>query len=126
MESEEWKEIPGYEGYYEVSKCGKVRSVERVIEMKNGCRRKFPGVLMTQQVHMKGYLILWLRRNGDREKVYVHRVVASAYHPNTENKICVNHKDKDRQNNHYENLEWCTIGENNEHRDTHTHNDEPF
>lgn len=123
---EEWKEVLEYEGYYEVSSHGRVRSVERVIEMKNGCSRKFPGVMMVQQAHYKQYMMVWLRKNGDRQKMYVHRLVAIAFHANPENKEMVNHKDKDRQNNHRENLEWCTIAENTEHRDNYIPNDEPF
>lgn len=63
---------------------------------------------------------------GDRQKMYVHRLVAIAFHPNPEDKEMVNHKDKDRQNNHRDNLEWCTIEENTEHRDNYVPNDEPF
>lgn len=126
MESEEWKEIIEFEGYYEVSNLGRVRSVERRLEDKAGRERTFKGVIMKQQVHYKGYMMVWLRRSGNRQKMYVHRLVATAFHPNPEDKEMVNHKDKDRQNNHFENLEWVTIEENTYHRDNYIPNDDPF
>lgn len=123
--TEEWRAVPGYEGYYEVSNLGRVRSVDRRVLNKNGSKRSFKGVVMSQQAHYKKYMMVWLRMSGSRQKMYVHRLVALAFHPNPEDKEMVNHKDKDRQNNHWMNLEWCTIEENTEHRDNYNP-DEPF
>lgn len=98
-----WKDIPGYEGLYQVSNMGRVKSL-------NFNRSGLPRILKTK--NRQGYprVILW--KSGKRHEVCVHRLVAQAFIPNPENKPFVNHKDGNRRNNHVDNLEWCTAQEN--------------
>lgn len=115
---EEWKDISGYEGKYQVSNLGHVKSVDReVIDRK--CKRIFKGVEIKPWInHRQGhgyYLSVTLSWKGKTVKRQVHRLVAEAFIPNPENKPHVNHKDGNCMNNSIENLEWVTPLENNIH-----------
>ena len=101
---EEWKSIPGYEGLYEVSSYGRVRSVDRY-DNRN-CFRK--GKVLSPGIRLDGYLIINLCCNGKYKTISVHRLVALTFLPNPDNLPCVNHKDEDKTNNRVDNLEWCT------------------
>lgn len=109
--SEIWKDIKGYEGIYQVSNLGRVKSLGRheVVtgnpRMKERARKE---KLLTPQPNHKGYLCVVLMR--DRKKIFtsVHRLVANAFIPNPNNLPQVNHKDENKTNNRAENLEWCT------------------
>ena len=109
---EEWRDIPGYEGLYQVSNLGKIRSLDRYIKRrnKNGTLSDYPvrGKIITQFINDKGYYRVHL----DRSKS-VHRLVAQAFIPNPNNLPCVNHKDLNPLNNCVENLEWCSYYYNN-------------
>lgn len=97
-----WKDIPGYEGKYQVSSFGRVRSLDR-IDDENHFRK---GQIMKTKL-LRGYVRVPLR-DGKKQKDYqVHRLVASAFIPNPDNLPQVNHKDCNPGNNHVENLEWC-------------------
>ena len=90
---EVWKDIKGYEGTYQVSSYGRVRS-------KNGIRKP--------QRDKYGYYQIGLHKNGNRKFFKVHRLVAQAFIPNINNFPQINHKDEDKSNNKVNNLEWCT------------------
>lgn len=109
MEQVIWKDIKGYEGYYQVSSHGQVRSLDRIV-MSSGFPRKIKGQILAQTTDRKGYKHLRLRKNGEEKSFFVHRLVAEAFVHNKrpEEYIQVNHKDEDKANNHYSNLEWCT------------------
>ena len=98
---EVWKDIPGYEGLYQVSSLGRVKSFPR------------PGThsqqeqIMKQTPDQKGYLRLWLCKGGKGKNVKIHRLVAEAFIPNENNLPQVNHKDENKGNNSVDNLEWC-------------------
>lgn len=94
-----WKDIDGYDGYYQVSNIGNVR---------NAVRSK----LLKQQKSRNGYLTVSLTKSNKLTTYRVHRLVASAFIPNPDNKPSVNHIDCDPLNNKAENLEWCTAQEN--------------
>ena len=100
---ENWRNIPGYEDY-EVSNYGRVRSLDRV----DSRGRKLKGKELKQSVSKHGYKRVCLYKNGKAQSVRVHRLVAMAFLPNTNNLSCVNHKDENKANNHLSNLEWCT------------------
>ena len=108
--------IADYEGYYEVSECGQIRSLDRVIVGRDGVNYLKKGRLLKPNPHKDmGYLIVSLWKNNVGESLYVHRLVAKAYLPNPLNLPEVNHKDGVRVNNHKDNLEWCTSSENSVH-----------
>lgn len=103
-----WKEIREYEGLYEVSNTGKVRSLPK----KGGY--KVPHILALNQC--RDYLFVTLCKKYKICAKDVHRLVAEAFIPNPDNKPCVNHKDGNKRNNNVKNLEWVTFSENNLHR----------
>lgn len=112
--NEIWKPVPGYEGFYEVSSIGRVRSVDHYVNSGNG-RKLRKGRVLSQSISIHGYYFVHLSKINKQKSPTVHRLVALAFHPNPENKICVNHKDGVRTNNHISNLEWCTHKENTRH-----------
>ena len=104
--TEEWRDIKGYEGYYQVSNLGRVRSVDRYCACWSSVRF-VKGALKNVRPH-NGYLVVDLSLNGKSKTISVHRLVAQAFIPNTDNLPQVNHKDENKQNNCVDNLEWCT------------------
>lgn len=114
---EKWKDVKGFEGWYEVSNIGRVRSVERDIKHSCGKVQKNPSKIKKPQLHKsgKGYHTLQLFKNSKHFKRYVHRMVAEAFIPNPLNKPQVNHIDGNPKNNHVDNLEWVTSLENMQH-----------
>ena len=108
--------IPEYEGFYEVSDTGFVRSVDRIVTGKDGVEYPFKGRVLRATKHKDtGYLMVSLWRDAKQITVYVHRLVALLHVPNPHNKPEVNHKDGNRQNAQASNLEWCTSQENSIH-----------
>ena len=96
MENEVWKDIEEYEGLYQISDKGRVKS------LKFGKER-----IMKPGNNGDGYLFVWLWKNGERKKYKIHRLVAQAFLHNPNNLPQVNHKDEDKTNNRVENLEFC-------------------
>lgn len=98
IEKEEFREVSGYEGLYEVSNLGRVRRNGKILKPTKG---------------RDGYLRVDLRKNGTRRDSLVHRLVAQTFIPNPSNFPCINHKDEDKTNNCLDNLEWCDHKYNN-------------
>lgn len=113
---EVWKDVVGYEGLYEVSSHGRVRSLDRIVTYKAGGTRKFYGkILSLVELKNKGYLVVPLSRDGKTNNHRVNRLVAIAFIENPDNKEQVNHIDENKKNNNVENLEWSTSIENVNH-----------
>lgn len=102
---EEWRPVPGYEGLYEVSNMGRVRSLDRM-ETFGGVTRPRKGRELSQ-IQKRGYRLVKLCKDGCVSAVYVHRIVASAFIPNPNGFPEVNHMDECKTNNAVNNLEWC-------------------
>lgn len=111
MEYEIWKDIPGYEGFYQASNLGNIKSVERYYVGGCGCRRKVGGIRKPHKMK-DGYLHLMLCKNGNKKHFLVHRLIAITFIPNPNNLPEVNHKDENRQHNSVDNLEWCSSSYN--------------
>lgn len=112
---EKWKSVYGYEGFYEVSNFGKVRSVERFIKYPNGFKYKKKSKKRKLTKNNSGYLTVSLFRQNKEKRFLVHRLVARAFCKEYNQSKVVNHIDGDRLNNNAANLEWCEHWENIKH-----------
>lgn len=110
-----WKDIQNYEGYYQISNLGNVKSLHYGSKVNNPNWDKLPSHLLKQKVSTSGYLRVELYKQKSRKCFYVHRLVASMFIPNPLNKPEVNHIDGNKLNNCVDNLEWTTISENQIH-----------
>ena len=111
---EVWKDVVGYEGLYEVSSLGRVRSVDRIVAYRDGRKRFFKSAILQQRASTTSkYLSVPLYKDAKMKRHRVHRLVAEAFVPNPEEKPQVGHKDENYLNNAASNLEWVTIRENN-------------
>jgi hypothetical protein len=115
MENEVWKDIKGYEGLYQVSNLGRVKSLDRIINYSNGLNSKHKGKILTKEKTRDNYNRVTLSLNNKQKRFQVHRLVAKHFLKNINNKPCVNHIDGNKLNNIVENLEWCTYSENEIH-----------
>ena len=112
---EEWKEISGYEGYFEVSNYGNFRSKDRYIKYKTNGIRLYHGKDLKVEECEDGYKRIVLMKDAIKHRYMCHRLVAKEFIPNLENKPYINHINGDRGDNRVENLEWCTKSENEKH-----------
>lgn len=110
--AEIWAAIPEYEGYYEVSSFGKVKSLSRISHRGFKLKEK----ILKASSNTDGYLQLRLWKDGINKTFRVHRLVALAFIPNPECKPRVNHIDNNRANNFLSNLEWATHQEDVDHK----------
>ena len=99
VKDEIWKDIPDYEGLYQVSNLGRVKSV------KNGCVKSY-------HKNRRGYCMVELYKSNRREHKYIHRLVARVFIPKSEWKETINHKDENKENNRLDNLEFMSFIEN--------------
>jgi Mor family transcriptional regulator len=110
---EYWRSIPGYEGKYEISNLGNVKSLDRIVKTKKGTR-KYKGRMLKLANHTGGYLVVNLCSETRGVKInYVHKLVAEAFIGVSN--LQVNHKDLNKKNNSLSNLEYVTNFENSLH-----------
>ena len=115
MKKEIWKQIEGFEGFYEVSNLGRIKSLARPRTTKGGGITYMPERILKQTVDKFGYCKVCLFKGGVRHYCKPHRLVAKAFIPNLDNKPEINHKDGNKENNSVSNLEWATPTENKRH-----------
>lgn len=121
--NEIWKDVPDYEGYYQVSNLGKVRSVDRVITHSYSGTAKLKGKLLRLTLHKSGYFFCSLSKGCHRKTGFVHQLVMSAFVGKQLDGMDVAHNDGNSTNNHLSNLRYATRKENQADRITHgTHN----
>lgn len=107
--TEEWKPVVGFEGLYEVSNFGNVKSI---------CAGRWKSTMIRKPVPDRdGYLTVNLKKNGKYVCAKIHRLVAKAFISNPNNLPQINHKDEDKANNRADNLEWCDCRYNNNYND---------
>ena len=110
---EEWKDIIGYEGYYQISNLGRVKSLEREVKCAYNSKRLVKERIMKCNKDKDGYLLVLLAKESKNKYFKVHRLVGIHYIDNPDNLPQINHKDENKQNNTVDNLEWCTNKYNN-------------
>jgi len=108
-----WKDIPGYEGLYQASDFGNIKSLSRKIKCKNGKLVLFHGKNITPYINNTGYYKVRLHKKNISKTDYVHRIIMKTFKENKN--FHVNHMDNNPLNNNINNLEWCTQKENVNH-----------
>ena len=115
MMEEIWKDIDGYEGIYQISNLGNVKSLRREVIHPDGRIQVRNERIMSKRESIDGYYIAKLNVNNQSKSIAIHRLVAQAFIPNPDNLPEVNHVDTNRKNNCVDNLEWCTHADNVSH-----------
>lgn len=114
-----WRDVAGYEGCYQVSRSGSVRSLDRIRPLisrsGNPTTKIFYGGVMKTSYNNRGYEMAWFCKDSKRKACTVHRLVALAFIPNPLGLPEVNHKDGVKSHNYVENLEWSTVADNRKH-----------
>lgn len=100
-----WKEIKGYEGYFEVSNLGNFRSKDRIVKYKKDGIRNYPGKPLLTETILEGYQRIVLMKDAIKKRYMCHRLVAETFIPNPDNKPFINHLNGNRSDNRVENLE---------------------
>ena len=108
----EWQDIPGYEGYYQASRNGTIRGVERLIKRRNSNYTKKSKVIAQTRHKKTGYMQVMLCRDGVQKRIHTHKLIALTFIGDNPAALEINHKDHDKTNNAAENLEYMTRLEN--------------
>lgn len=107
-----WKPLVGFEGYYEISTLGRVKSIKRIVYNSKGKQRTVHEKIIKPLINRHGYSSVSLYKNGVKTNVKIHRMVALTFIPNIENKPFIDHINTIRHDNRLENLKWATRIEN--------------
>lgn len=108
-----WKDVKGFEGLYQVSNYGNIKSLPKKKGKGKGYFTKEK--ILKPKTDRYGYFVVCLRKNNKNHNMSIHRCVALSFCKNPFNKTVVNHKDGNKKNNMSSNLEWCTVQENTKH-----------
>ena len=109
------KPVQGYDGYYVISCCGAVRSIDRLITLPNGDTRQVKGKVLSSKINNDGYRFVSLSKDGVTHTKYIHILVAQAFIPNPDGLPEVNHLSGDKSDNNVGNLEWISHAGNVQH-----------
>lgn len=113
--NEKWRPIKGFEGLYEVSTLGRIRSLERTVKREKRGTITWPDIILKPQMTTAGYPFVKLCKDYEKSNHLIHRLVCSAFLDNPEKKPHVNHKNGVRGDSYLLNLEWVTPSENIRH-----------
>lgn len=120
MYDENWADLKGFEGAYQVSDYGRVRSVSRAVHHKDGKVTNHKQRYLKPSLNKKGYKEVYPSKAGKKKSIKVHRAVCEAFWPNPNSLPEVNHKDEDKANNFFTNLEWCDTAYNVDYSQSHS------
>lgn len=114
MKNEIWKDIPNYEGLYQASSLGRIKSLKRIVKHSSGGNKTLSERILIQKINNKGRKSLWLCKNGATKEYLVSRLIALTFiiNPNKKINLVVGHIDNNPCNNRVENLKWITYSEN--------------
>ena len=121
MEDEIWVNIEGYEGLYQISNKGRVKSLKRTVKHSSGGDKIVKERILKGSCNNNGYIIITLNKNGNKKSFAIHNLVAKAFIPNEDNKPYVDHIDTNKTNNKVDNLRWVTEKENSNNELTRKH-----
>lgn len=107
-----WKDVKGFEGWYQISNYGDLRSIDRIVPYPNGPDRRFKGRVQAKSYHKKGYVYYDLYKNCKKKRFFAHVLVYQAFKEDYDPKPDINHIDCDKKNNFIGNLEQVTRSEN--------------
>lgn len=110
-----WKDIPEYEGFYQASNLGRIRSLDRETTQWNrfkNVKAIYKGKILSFELTTRGYLKCSLSKNGKQKTVLVHRIIAKTFLKDFDEKLTVDHIDCNKINNHIDNLRMVTLKEN--------------
>lgn len=113
--TEIFKDIKGYEGLYQISNLGRVKSLDRMVKSKGNNMRLLKGRILEKMLNIGGYYFVRLSKNGKVRNIKIARLIAQAFIPNPESKSEVNHINGIKTDDRMKNLEWCTASENQKH-----------
>lgn len=111
LPNEEWRDIVGYEGLYQISNMGRVKGLPRISHFGNRTKR-IPTRILKPTISKRGYYVIGLSKDSKTKTYTIHRLLMKAFVPNPENKRAIDHIDTNKLNNSLSNLRWCTDKEN--------------
>ena len=115
LPNEIWKDIQGFNGVYQASNLGRIRTTDHYVNYRNNSKAIRRGKVLKAQKTKKGYYTIGLKKDGVIIRNHIHRFIAQTFIENRKNKLQVNHIDGDKENNNISNLEWATPKENTRH-----------